>query len=42
MQFSCPMTNARIETITHNIQYILFVHGTNDYANASQWYVILH
>jgi hypothetical protein len=40
MRFACQITEAIIETHTHNISYLWLFHGNNGYVNAPQYCVI--
>lgn len=40
MQFACRVCKARTQTHTHNMWYLLLLHGSNHSANAPQSYVI--
>jgi hypothetical protein len=40
LRVACRTTKAKIQTYTHNIQYLLFSHGNNGYAEALPCYVM--
>jgi hypothetical protein len=41
-QFACRITKARIQTQSHNVQYLLLFCSNSCYINVTPYYVVLH